>query len=499
MKKGYELEFIKNSLYFKIRRDCKIHTQISLDEACDVLSIDKTSIVNFEKVNKKFTAVVGKTEYFVSGCLMAIEDSIFWGNRDLDLLAKSAYKMGASAFIATKQYEDFPCLIVDDVNEAYSKIINYIRKKLPEVKSIGVTGSIGKTTTTEMLKTVYSSNYKIFTSQRNRNTLSATGRYIQSIDANAGYERYIQEVHEGDVGSCRQSSLAIVPNYVIITNIAFSHLERFESKEAFVNEFSELTCGMPDDGVVVFNGDDENLCSIAWDRNAVSVGLNNPNVDFYVQNVETYPDKTAFDIKYDNDKIQHIVLNIPGKHNVIDAALVFATAYFDGISVEHIVRGLANYKTSGIRQNLLLVNGCYIYLDCYNAAPLSMKSAIDTISMMKVAPNCKKIAVLGDMNELGDDSENLHAWVGNYVANSDIDILIAYGKNPQWYLRDIDDSLKAISTKNKKELDNILKRYISKGDIVLFKASNSVHLINRVMKRFPLSIDIKKAFIKYYF
>jgi len=120
--------------------------------------------------------------------------------------------------------------------------------------------------------------------------LSYVGRFIQCLQKD--HERYIQECHEGDKGACKSISRSLKPSIMVLTNIAFSHLAQFPNKESFVAEFADVTAGMPDDGIVVYNYDDDNLRSINWTRKTVTVSMERPDADYTAKNIREYYNRT---------------------------------------------------------------------------------------------------------------------------------------------------------------------------------------------------------------
>ncbi|MCR5636631.1 MAG: UDP-N-acetylmuramoyl-tripeptide--D-alanyl-D-alanine ligase [Clostridiales bacterium] len=513
---------INNAVFFKKLKPSYYFTAYDI---CEILNISPLTVKNIDKLGT-FSGIAPATYLFSEGCLLAVKLNtdrpqkhkinyeIFEGlhrkeffqkikadgsdlsnHERIQAIADLCYKQNVKAFLTTEQIGDYPCFIVDNVCDALYDIFLSIRDSLNNLKRcVCVTGSIGKTTTKSMVECIYKNECFTYANRRNNNTINGAMSALQYAPHNT--ECYIQEIHEGTPGSCQAMSYLVKPNIAVITNIGFSHLSAFKSKDELVSEFADITRGMPDDGVVVINGDDENLKNINWNRRVVTVAFNNPHADYRAENIVSTKDSVTFEAVH-GTKRTSVKLYSPGKHNVIDALLAFAAADTDGVPTKKIVEGLGNYRPEGVRQNILNVSGVTLMLDCYNAAPDSMKSAVDTLMELECKHGHKRIAIIGDMNELGDDSDNLHAETGEYIAKSGIDTLIVYGTKCDAYLNRIKDcNIEIYKTDNRNELVKYMRKHVHRGDVLLVKSSHSLYLANIVSKRFPFSLSLFKARIQ---
>ena len=263
----------------------------------------------------------------------------------------------------------------------------------------------------------------------------------------------------------------------VITNIGFSHIENLKSQDGILQAKLEILKGMADNAPLVVNGDDERLSQLKTmltGRPVYYYGIDNPENDFSTENIHEESGKTYFELNYSGKKIP---AEIPcaGKHNVMNAAAAFAVGTLNGLSAEEIVSALKKYKPDGMRQNIVDKNGITVIIDCYNASPDSMRASLNVLAGMEC--DGRKIAVLGDMLELGESSETLHRMVGTMAAETEPDKLFCYGKEAAFTAQEAEKSgIETYSTTDKNELTEKIREYIKTGDVILFKASRGMKL-----------------------
>lgn len=407
------------------------------------------------------------------------------GHKFLD----SAFQNGASCALVSKEVEvpkGMACVLVDETVRGLQELSRWYMSERLSMKKIAVTGSVGKTTTRDLLFAAVSSKYKAGKNEKNFN--SETGLPLTVLTFDREMEVGIMEMGTGG-GMDEVSLLAdlVRPDIAIITNIGVSHIEYFKTRDNILKAKMGIAKYFSDESTLVINADDDKLCSIK-DENPgyklVTVGSERAlcDVDYLVKDVhENGLDGVQFELVHDG-KTLDVKLPIPGAHNAINAALAIAGAEVAGVSAEESISGLSNMITTGSRLKVVEIGEFRIIDDSYNAAPESMKSAISTL----VSSSAKrKIAVLGDMNELGEESEKMHFSVGKFAAEKEIDILIAVGEKANAIAVGaevaIDDkrkggSLEIIRCADAEEAFSKLKRMVDKGDLILVKASRGMEL-----------------------
>lgn len=389
-------------------------------------------------------------------------------------LADIAIAKGAKLLITTTQIKDYPCLIVEDVFKTYCEIIATLRKQFSP-KTICITGSIGKSTTTELTYAVLSSKYTTHRNTGSANNVRYAGTVIQQLKAE--HEIYVQETMEGPpYGAASTIAKMVQPQAAIITVVGTSHLEAFGSQERIKESCFGIQDGMSDDGLLILNGDDPYQQNVS-NCKAVYYGIDNEKVDYRAINIRGEEDCLLFDVLNDGT-VTPVRLHCFGRHNILNALAAFAAGKWAGMTNEEISSGLNKYRTSGIRQNLVRYGGQSLFLDCYNAAPESIQSALDAFSMIEVKSNGKRVAVLADIKEIGEKSIEYHKKVGKMVSDSCINVLFCYGEYSRYIAETVREQslIPVYHTTNMDELIDSLKSKVTYNDIVLFKGSHSMAL-----------------------
>ena len=472
---------VKGELYQKALHDIKSDRKrfLSIRECCELLGVDPITVKlpQDASIEDVFTCICAWDYYLIPGCLYAALP--LYAN----LSPETAMQRGAKVLLTDKQEQEYPCIIVPDVMAAYCKLCGYIREQA-NFKTIAVTGSVGKTTTKDMVKSVFIQGYKTFCDVENNNMATLVGYLVQHIPN--GTEAYIQEVHEGDPGSAESISKIIHPHVAVITNIGESHLGNFGSYEGLVKGVTDITAAMPKNGIVVIDGDDVPSVTAPWDKKVIRVSVTDHTADYYADIIQITENGLVFDIVYSGGRIE-AVLHMYGAHNVTDALLAFAAGIESGLTAEQAVQGLKSYAPKGMRQNVVRAGNRLLYIDCFNAAVKSMKTALETLGELPVKQGGKRIAVLGDMAELGEDSKAMHRKVGEIAAASNLDTLICYGPLSSGMAEEARKSskLKVFHTESMTELNRLVKEQVGSNDAVLFKASHSTNLIATVKANYP--------------
>lgn len=454
---------------------------LSVRQICELLQIEKPSVNSDSRLNldAPLTIITAWPTVAVKGCLFVqLPD-------DKLSSADEAVRNGASIILTEKPIKNYPCLVVKDAVSADCLLCAELKRRR-NIPTTAVTGSVGKTTTKEMVAQIYKKHYRnVFWSIDNYNMYYNAGYFTQLLPT--GCKRHIQEVNEGDPGSARMISKMIEPEIAIITNIGVSHMAHFKDENDLINEVCAISSGMPVDGTVIINGDCENTKKGVFDKRTVSVGVENKAADYVAENIE--PDETgiSFTVRSAEGKTR-VRLNIVGRHNIYNALLAFAAAKTADVPTPVIVQSLARYKPKGIRQNTVKTRkGILLYIDCYNASPISMESAIISLcSFPAHRKGGRRIAVLGNMEELGDVSIEQHRAVGDLVARSKVDVLITYGdKAAEIADRANTGALEVFHTTYFGNLVKTIRDTVKPGDAVLLKASHAMGFEIVLKKAFP--------------
>ncbi|MBS5948828.1 MAG: UDP-N-acetylmuramoyl-tripeptide--D-alanyl-D-alanine ligase [Clostridium sp.] len=399
---------------------------------------------------------------------IAIKGERFDGNK----FVIDAFKKGASIAIVSeilfdidKEEEAQTVILVDNTEKALLDLASFYRKKLG-LKVVGVTGSCGKTSTKDLIAAFLSEKYKVFKTKGNFN--NQIGLPLMILELDSTYDVAVLEMGMSDLGEIDVLAKCARPDIAVITNIGLSHIENLKTQENILKAKSEIFNYFDESNCLIINGEDKNLLKIK-DKcfEILRIGYNH-EYDVYAFNIILMEDNTTFSIQDNN---QEIIFNIPmaGKHNILNSMLAIAVAKKFKLSFEEMKLGIKNLEATSMRLEVIKRDKITIINDCYNASPDSMKSSMDVLSAYKKG---RKIAILGTMNELGDEAVNAHTEVGSY-AKDKVDLLIAIGSYKECFRKGY--SLDSILTfEDKKDFIDDLKTIIKENDVILVKASRGM-------------------------
>ena len=393
-------------------------------------------------------------------------------------LAEKAFKKGAALLISTTKIKDYPCLIVPDVKQAFLCLYESYVEKFG-TKIIQVTGSYGKTSACQVVYDMFVANGK----NTHRNKLNGNdypGVFSAINRLNYSHEFYVQETQEAPISWVPSGMSEVLhPKVAIITNAFASHMTVMKTKANVAHACLGIADGVPKDGIVVINIDDPGLRKKVRTIKApvVTYAINNKTADFYGENIKSTHSGITFDLVHKKESVQVKIAGL-GEHNVYNALIGYITGKHLGLTQDEILMGIASFKTQGVRQNLIDVNGRAVCFDCYNASPKTMSDAISIISRTTLkSPEGRRVAVLGNMNGLIEAYEG-HAKVGQAIAESDIDILITYGFNAAAIADTAKNKpgIKIIKTTEREKLAEAIQKETKPGDLILVKASLEIYL-----------------------
>lgn len=476
------------TITLSIRRILKPKKYKSIGFLCELLDNDVTLNEKARTIKNKIVTHIctPESEFFPKNNACLVYTNPAFGISDYSASAKKAIQDGALVLITSQSFPEYPCIVSNNPLKVYSLLCKYYRELQPRVKVTAITGSIGKSTTKNMIGEVYKTCFKTFYTEENDNTKTTIGFAVQHIPGCS--EMMVQEVCESEPDETQWLSMMLRPEIVVITSIDKSHIEVMGSTEKIIEECCSATRFMSDNGTVIVNKDEFNRFDLLNNRNTLTVSITEPDADFYASDIEEDLSGLSFHahIKENGEFIQVKLNNMYARHNVLCALYAFAAGYCQGISSETIVKGLSNYHTSGVRQNIIKTpDNITLYVDCYNAVAKSMKSAIEACDTIPVLG--KRIAVLGDIEEVGDFSESMHRDVITYVDESKFDILLTIGSRFKIAsdVAAVRDSLLLRSFDDKDSLSESLLKMVSSGDLVLFKASHASRLAECIIKVWP--------------
>lgn len=448
----------------------------------------------------EFCGVCIDTRKITKNCLfVCIKGERF----DAHQFAEEALEKGAAAVMVHENVDLSGAYIkVDDTSKALLALGGYYRS-LFNIPVVALTGSVGKTTTKEFTSLVVSSKYKTIKTQGNLNNEIGLPQTLFQIDDDT--EAAVVEMGMNHFGEIHRLVNATRPTLALITNIGVSHIENLGSREGILKAKLEILDGLSEGAPLIINGDNDMLSTVLHNDeicskyNVISFGIKN-KFNYNAENIKEENGSTFFDVVYtvskqidETDGVkaefypcrQKITVPTVGIHNVYNALAAFAVGITLNIEPEKIATALSSYVPTGMRQRLNTVGGRICIEDCYNASPDSMRASLGTLGNMNAN---KKIAVLGDMLELGDYSKEAHLSVGKMAGENNIDCVLAFGNNAKYYVSAAKENgvKDAVLFDNKTKLSDYLASIAQDGDAVLFKGSRGMKLedvMNTVYKR----------------
>lgn len=438
-------------------------------------SIDGEVIIKSEDVSfNKLCIDTRKIEK--NNVFLAIKGANFNGND----FALKALEAGASIVIIDEvkfnlnEIENKGTIVkVKNTREALLNLAKFYRKKLG-LKVVGVTGSTGKTSTKDLIAALLSNKYKVFKTKGNFN--NDIGLPLMILELTSKDDVAVLEMGMSSLGEIELLADVARPDIAVITNIGLSHIENLKTQENILKAKMEISTFFNKENTLIINAEDKLLKNVYSNRFKVEKIGYNHEYDVYASNIILKEEETEFLAHAFGEEA---VFNLPmaGKHNVLNTMLAIEVANCLNVSFEEMIKGLENLEATSMRLQVIKKEGLIIINDCYNASPDSMKSSLDVLSAYK---DHRKVAILGDMYELGEESEKAHFEVGEY-AKDKLDILIVIGR----YIKNFKDGFNndnIIMYKTKEECIKELKNIVKLNDVVLIKASRGVKLEDVVKK-----------------
>lgn len=393
---------------------------------------------------------------------------------------------GARCAVSEQDLGDvpYPYIRVESCEQALKDIAEHYRRSL-DIKVVGISGSVGKTSTKEMIASVLGQKYNVLKTEGNFN--NEIGLPLTVFNIREDHEVAVLEMGISGFGEMTRLAKIARPDVCVITNIGVAHLENLGSRDGILKAKTEMFAYMNPEGTIILNGDDDKLSAFTPENGIAPTyfGLS-ASCPFHAENVLSQGLKgTSADFVTPKSRF-HAHISIPGSHMVYNALAGIAVGYALGMTDEEIACGIEKNATIAGRNNIIETEKYTIIDDCYNANPASMKASLDVLS----CADTRTVAILGDMFELGESSERMHHEVGVHAEESGINVLICIGELTAATIRGAKEASEKTGTPMETRLfdtkedffheaDNLLK----KNDTILIKASNAMgfaEIVNRL-------------------
>lgn len=438
---------------------------ITLQQAaqwCDGLIDPKYKDVTFSGANNDSRQIRPK-ELFV--CLEGLRD----GHDYIPM----AMDKGAAAVLCSRDVGDVPAIRVADPRKALGQIARHLRQSM-DMKVVGITGSVGKSTTKEMVAAVLSMGYRVSKTPANHN--NDLGLPMAILDMPEDTQVAVLEMGMNHFREIAYLSTIAQPDIAVITNIGTMHIEHLGSQQGILQAKLEILEGMHPTGKLLVNGDDPLLREIQH-RQVVEVacfGTQGPDCQYLGRDIREEEGRICFQVVAGERQFP-VELPLEGLHYVPDALAAIGVALEMGVSPEQIREAMGRFSNMAGRQEISQVKGLTIIRDCYNAGPESMSAAL---AVLGKKPG-RRVAVLGDMLELGVCTQAEHYRVGRIAAEK-ADVVLAFGPNSG---RIVDGALtggmsfaNAQAFQERDRIVEAMKRIVKPGDVILVKGSHGMRM-----------------------
>ena len=402
---------------------------------------------------------------------VALEGENFDGHQFIG----QALEKGAVAVIAHKKGEEpaEKTLYVGNTERALRALARLRRIKIDPV-TVGITGSVGKTTTREMIAAVVRQKYRTLTTQENLNNNIGVPQTLLQLTPE--HQAAVLEMGITALGEIEELATTLLPQVGVITNIGVSHMERLGSQQNIRRAKLEIVQGLREGAPLLLNGDDPLLWGYQNpDCHVIFYGIENKNCQITAKDIIVLMGSTTFTICYQGERYP---AHIPcmGPHNVLNALAAFGVGVCLGMEPKEAAAALDKYQVSGWRQKITPFHGFTVVEDCYNAGPESMKAALTTLAGMPCQG--RRIAVLADMLELGYLAEQAHRRIGELAGTLHLDAVYAYGPLSRLLVEAAKESGVPDTAwfEGKQALTDHVIDGVRKGDILWVKGSHGMAL-----------------------
>ncbi len=390
----------------------------------------------------------------------------------------TAFETGAVCCFSEQEYEvkQGQYLIrVKSVVRAMLDLAEYIIKEL-DILVVAVTGSVGKTTTKDVIASVLEQKYCVLKTAGNYNT--NIGMPLMVAQLTKEHQIAVLEMGMNSFGEIHNLSMAAKPKIAVITNIGVAHIEMLGSREGILKAKCEVFDGMEQNGIAILNADNDKLQNLTIPQKIIWYGIENKK-GIYADNIISHGvESISCDIHTEKETFKAMI-PVPGEHMVRNVLAATAVALELGLSIEQIQKGIEDFIPTKMRMDIIKTKDFTIINDVYNANPVSMKASLDVLAKAEG----RKVAILGFMGELGENEIQMHKEVGEYVGEKNIDVLISIGEIANYY----DEGAKQKKLQQIYHFDTQEDFWnhtslLQKGDTILIKASRSRQFEKTVTK-----------------
>ena len=423
-----------------------------------------------ESYYKEVSSVVIDSRKVEKDCLFI---AIRGARVDGHMFIPQTIRDGALCALSEKRIENasYPYILVTSCEQALKDIAEHYRKSL-NLKVVGVTGSVGKTSTKEMIASVLGEKYDVLKTAGNFN--NEIGLPLTIFNIREEHEVAVLELGISNFGEMERLAKIARPDICVITNIGVAHLEHLKSRDGILKAKTEIFLYMNPNGSIILNGDDDKLSTVhpANGIQPVFFGLDDSR-DFYADQVESCGLRGTNAVFHTPNSTFSAHISIPGEHMVLNALAGIAAGYALGMNDEEIKAGIEALVPLAGRNNLIETDSLTIIDDCYNANPASTKASLDVLAKA----DTRQIAVLGDMFELGPTEKQMHYEVGKYAADLGIDILVCIGQLSEHMATGASEQCSKTQVfyfETKDDFFEQADRILNPKDTVLVKASNGM-------------------------
>ncbi|MDY4692358.1 MAG: UDP-N-acetylmuramoyl-tripeptide--D-alanyl-D-alanine ligase [Blautia sp.] len=431
-----------------------------------------------DKLEEEIQSVITDSRNMVKRCLFV---PIVGERVDGHKFIPRVMEEGALASLSERKLEnaDFPYIQVKSSLQAIKDIAEFYLRQL-DIPVVGITGSVGKTSTKEVIASVLAQKYHTLKTQGNFN--NELGLPLTVFRLREEDEIAVLEMGISNFGEMTRLARIARPDTSVITNIGTCHLENLGDRDGVLKAKTEVFDFLKPDGHIVLNGDDDKLRTVKEHKGIrpVFFGLND-KCDVYADHIVSHGLKGMSCIIHMDKDAFLVNIPMPGRHMVYNALAAAAVGKIYGLTSEQIRDGIEALEPVSGRFKMIETEKFLVVDDCYNANPMSMKASLDALK----DGSGRRVAVLGDMGELGTDEISLHEEVGEHAARCGIDVLICTGKLSEYMAKkaaEVNPSLKVIYEPDKDHLLRNLEGYVCKGDTILVKASHFMNFEEVVEK-----------------
>lgn len=419
-------------------------------------------------LKKEISSITTDSRKVEEGCLFV---PIVGERVDAHKFIPDVMKKGALATLSERVLEDaeYPYIQVKSTLQAVKDIAEFYLEGL-QIPVVGITGSVGKTSTKEVIASVLKEKYNTLKTQGNFN--NELGLPLTVFRLRDEHEIAVLEMGISDFGEMTRLAKIAKPDTSVITNIGTCHLENLGDRDGVLKAKTEVFAFVKENGHIVLNGDDDKLCTVKESRGIrpVFFGMSG-ETPVYADEIVSHGLKgIACRIHLGEDSFD-VLVPMPGKHMVYNALAAAAVGQIYGLSMEEIRRGIESLEAVSGRFHMIETERFLIVDDCYNANPMSMKGSLDVLQ----DGEGRRVAILGDMGELGKDEIQLHEEVGEHAGKCRIDVCICTGTLSKYMAekaKETNPDLEVIYEPDRESLLAHLASYVKDGDTILVKASH---------------------------